>query len=181
MNTYQKESLLVIIVLAAILVYSNLPQWLLCYVRQSLYEYPVNALIFNAAVYNDRDNILPDAIADFENFGNDKESKVIIKRLNNDLKIEVNGVAYNTNKINILVNYEDAYSQKIKVDTRSSNFLRDKYFLDYYFNAELPAREGLNMIIIELKDKHNKTKEIKYFLDIQQTKESPENVKGITL
>ena len=31
MNTYQKESLLVIIVLAAILVYSNLPQWLLCY------------------------------------------------------------------------------------------------------------------------------------------------------
>jgi len=29
--------------------------------------------------------------------------------------------------------------------------------------------------------KHNKTKEIKYFLDIQQTKESPENVKGISL
>jgi hypothetical protein len=79
------------------------------------------------------------------------------------------------------VNYEDAYSQKIKVATRSSNFLRDKYFLDYYFNAELPAREGLNMIIIELKDKHNKTKEIKYFLDIQQTKESPENIKGINL
>ena len=86
MNTKQKESIIVIVAIIAILIYSNLVQWLLCYVRQSLFNYQVNALIFNAEVYNDKDNILPDAIADFENFGNDKETKVIIKRLNNDIK-----------------------------------------------------------------------------------------------
>lgn len=181
LNKNQKESLIVIVAIIAILVYSNLLQWLLCYVRQSFFDYPVNALIFNAEVYNDKDNILPDAIADFENFGNDKEAKVIIKRLNNDLKIIVNGVAYNTNEINILANYEDAITQQIKVDTKSSNFLRDKYFLDYHFKAELPVWEGMNMIIIELKDKQSKTKEIKYYLDIQQISERPNNIKGINL
>lgn len=181
MNTKQKESIIVIVAIIAILIYSNLVQWLLCYVRQSLFNYQVNALIFNAEVYNDKDNILPDAIADFENFGNDKETKVIIKRLNNDLKIAVNGVAYNTKEVNILANYEDAISQEIKVNIKSSNFLRDKYFLDYNFRAELPVWEGMNMIIIELKDKQNKTKEIKYFLDIQQTNERPNKIEGINL
>ena len=180
MNDNKRKSFYIWIVIILILGYFNIPQWLLCYVRQSFTVYPVNALIFNADVFNDKDNILPDNFAVFENFGNDKESQVTIKRFNNNLKAEIHGVAYNTNNINILSNYEDYYNLDIKTEIKESSFLNEKYFLVYSFKAEIPVKEGINKITIEINDKKHKKKEINYYLTINQVNENVKE-KGINL
>ena len=61
MNTNQKESLLIMAVAAALLIYLNIPQWLLCYIRPSFIVTTntggfVNSIIFVADKNQDLEN-----------------------------------------------------------------------------------------------------------------------------
>ncbi len=162
MNTNQKESLLIMAVAAALLIYLNIPQWLLCYIRPSFIVTTntggfVNSIIFVADKNQDLENDIQ------ETFDTDTNTATIDTiKITDDSFAVIKGMCFNTPDIKIILNEKTITDIETKVNRKESNFLEPKYFLAYDFRARLTnLKKGSNTLKLITINKYLSNKETK--------------------
>ncbi len=159
MDKDTKQSLALWIIIILVLSYFNIPQWLLCYPRESFILRPsvdgyINSIIFLA----DKEQKETEDIRKLF----DDDAKVIIdspKKITQDSFAVIQGISCDSNNISISFNNEPVTDFVIEVDRKRSNAFRPTNYLIYNFRAKLSNfKTGEN--VVKLKVTHKKLKSV---------------------